>query len=296
MVLFKLPFMQLKPKIIDGLSEIAGNYDAILCDVWGVLHNGVAPFSASVDALQQFREKHGVVIMITNSPRPSSEIPAQFANIGVSDGCYDAIITSGDATRSLLQARSTDPVFILGPKRDLPLYDGLGLQMVPLEDAAFISCTGLINDRVETPADYHDLLQQALARKLPMVCANPDIEVMIGDQRIWCGGALAQIYQQIGGEVLYAGKPHRPIYDLCYAKLEQLTGKTIPLDRILAIGDGIGTDIKGAQEAKLDCLFVATGIHANALCKAGKLGAEQLAADFEQQQTVAKFGIAELVW
>ncbi|MCF6292467.1 MAG: TIGR01459 family HAD-type hydrolase [Robiginitomaculum sp.] len=288
--------MKQTPKIIHGLSEIAGNYDAILCDVWGVLHNGVEPFAASVDALQQFRKQGGSVIMITNSPRPSSEIPAQFANIGVASDCYDAIITSGDATRALLQARVADPVFILGPKRDLPLYDGLGLKMVPLEDAAFISCTGLINDRVETPADYHDLLQQALARKLPMVCANPDIEVMIGDQRIWCGGALAQIYQKIGGEVLYAGKPHQPIYELCYAKLEQLTGRAIPPKRILAIGDGIGTDIKGAQEAKLDCLFVATGIHANALCVSGKLDAEKLALDFKQQQTMAKFGIAELSW
>jgi len=288
--------MQLKPKIIHGLSEIDGNYDAILCDVWGVLHNGVEPFAASVDALQQFRKQGGSVIMITNSPRPSSEIPAQFAHIGVSDDCYDAIVTSGDATRALLQARLADPVFILGPKRDLPLYEGLGLKMVSLEEAAFISCTGLINDRYENPADYHDLLRQALARKLPMVCANPDIEVMIGDQRIWCGGALAQIYQQIGGEVLYAGKPHQPIYDLCFAKLEQLTGKTISQQRILAIGDGIGTDIKGAQEAKLDCLFVATGIHANALCEAGKLDAGKLVVDFEQQQTMAKFGIAELSW
>jgi HAD superfamily hydrolase (TIGR01459 family) len=288
--------MNQTPKIINDLSEIAGNYDAILCDVWGVLHNGVMPFSASVDALQQFREKHGVVIMITNSPRPSSEIPAQFAQIGVSDDCYDAIVTSGDATQALLKARLADPVFILGPSRDLPLYDGLGLTMVSLEDAAFISCTGLINDRVETPADYHDLLRQALARKLPMVCANPDIEVMIGDQRIWCGGALAQIYQQIGGEVLYAGKPHRPIYDLCFVKLEELTGKIISRQRVLAIGDGIGTDIKGAQEAKLDCLFVATGIHANALNENGELDAEVLATDFEQQQTMAKFGIAELVW
>ncbi|MBL4616707.1 MAG: TIGR01459 family HAD-type hydrolase [Robiginitomaculum sp.] len=288
--------MKQMPKIIDDLSEIAGNYDAILCDVWGVLHNGVAPFVASVDALQQFRENRGSVIMITNSPRPSSEIPAQFAHIGVNDDCYDAIVTSGDATRALLQARANEPVFILGPERDLPLYEGLKLKMVSLKDAAFISCTGLINDRVETPADYHDLLRQALARKLPMVCANPDIEVMIGDQRIWCGGALAQIYQQIGGEVLYAGKPHSPIYELCFAKLEELTGTTIPRQRILAIGDGIGTDIKGAQEAKLDCLFVATGVHANALCASGKLDAEKLASDFKQQQTMAKFGIAELSW
>lgn len=284
------------PKMIAGLSQISDQYDTILCDVWGVIHNGVTPFAASVQALRQFREHHGKVILITNSPRPASEIPAQFDQIGVSHDCYDAIVTSGDATRSELQSRAPGPVYILGPKRDLPLYDGLGLQTSELEDAAFISCTGLLNDRSETPDDYINLLKKALDFNLLMVCANPDIVVMIGDQRIWCGGALAEVYGQLGGEVLYAGKPHMPIYQLCFSEVAKLTGKAADRKRILAIGDGVATDILGAQTAGVDSLFVATGLDAGIDATTGELETEQLMADLVQVKTRARFRAAGLVW
>jgi len=284
------------PKIITGLSEISEQYEAILCDVWGVIHNGYEPFEASIKALERFRNERGPVVLITNSPRPASEIPAQFDQIGVGHQFYDAIVTSGDATRAALAARASKPVFILGPDRDLPLYDGLGLRAVALEQAEFISCTGLIHDREETPADYVDMLGQALDQGLPMVCANPDIVVMIGDRRIWCGGALAQLYEQMGGDVLYAGKPHAPIYDLCFERLPEMTGSVTDKDRILAIGDGPGTDVKGAQMAGLDCLFVATGIHDGALTETGELDPSQLARDLAQEKTRARFGAPGLIW
>ncbi|VAW02467.1 HAD superfamily protein involved in N-acetyl-glucosamine catabolism [hydrothermal vent metagenome] len=288
--------MNTLPAIISGLGQIADRYDAVLCDVWGVIHNGHEPFQASVAALARFRKERGPVILITNSPRPSREIPAQFDQIGVSHNCYDAIVTSGDATRSALQSRAPGPVYILGPKRDLPLYDGLGLQMVSLQEAAFISCTGLVHDMEETPDDYRELLAQATQLSLPMVCANPDIEVLIGNRRIWCGGALAAKYAELGGTVYYAGKPHAPIYALAFERLQELTGKPVDPAKVLAIGDGIGTDITGAMNAGIDSLFVATGIHTNALDEAGALNAKQLAKDMAQQKTRTRYGASGLVW
>ncbi len=283
-------------QIIKGLSEIAPDYEAVLCDVWGVIHNGRAAFAASVDALIQFRKTRGPVVLITNSPRPASEIPAQFEQIGVDPACYDAIVTSGDATRAILRGHAPGPVYILGPDRDLPLYAGLNLEKTELDDAAFISCTGLFNDAVEHPAEYHDLLARAHMRNLPMVCANPDVEVMVGDRRIWCGGALAQMYQQMGGEVLYVGKPHAPIYNLSFLALSTCAGREIIPRKVLAIGDGMGTDVKGAEAAGIDCLFVATGIHANALNAAGELDVKTLAADLATEKTQARFGAPGLVW
>ncbi len=285
-----------QPQIIRRLGDIADQYDALFCDVWGVIHNGHQAFEASIWALEQFRANNGPVILITNSPRPSSQIPAQLDQIGVSHDCYDAIITSGDATRAALQARAPGAVYALGPDRDLYLYEGIDLQFTGLQDAGFISCTGLVDDHNETPADYDDLLAEAAALNLPMVCANPDIEVMIGSRRIWCGGALAIKYQQMGGDVLYAGKPHQPIYDLCFKALAEISGKRINRDKILAIGDGIGTDIKGAQAAGIDALFVATGIHVASVDEAGNIDGKKLFDELTQQKTRARFGAPGLIW
>ena len=288
--------MTFLPKSISGLSQIASQYDAVLCDVWGVIHNGCEPFEASVNALIEFRKTRGLVILITNSPRPGDQIPAQFDEIGVSHDCYDAIVTSGDATRYALKRRAFDPVFVLGPDRDLHLYEGLDLTFVELDQAKFISCTGLFDDRNETPNDYRELLSRALERDLPMICANPDIEVMIGNQRIWCGGALAQMYQQMGGSVTYSGKPYQPIYDLCAASINKEAGRAVDLSRVLAIGDGIGTDIKGEQLAGIDALFVATGIHNNSVDESGNIDQEKLAEEFAQQKTQARFCAPGLIW
>lgn len=288
--------MKHAPQIISGLSEIADQYDALLCDVWGVVHDGRRPFEASVAALQKFREIRGPVVLITNSPRPSSEIPGQFTQVGVPMDCQDAIITSGEVTRAELRARAPGPVYIIGPDRDLPLYDGMGLETAQLEEAAFVSCTGLFDDFNETPDMYAGVMRRMLSRDLVMVCANPDIVVMVGDRKIWCSGALAQMYTRMGGRVVMAGKPHAPIYDICLAEVNRLTGRDVPKSRILAVGDGMGTDVTGAQANGIDCLFVATGIHRNAVTETGQLDAAQLAADLAQEKTRARYGAPGLVW
>lgn len=249
-------------KGISGLGQIADDYDALLCDIWGVIHNGREPFMQACEALERFRADRGPVILISNSPRPSSAIPQQFAEVGIIGKIYDAIVTSGDSTIDELSRRAPGPVFKLGPDRDDVLYENLEMNFCELEDAAFISCTGLFNDETETPEDYIEMLTKARDSGIPMVCANPDIRAKRGDQLIYCGGALAQVYEKMGGETIYTGKPHEPIYRLSRAWLREVTGYDITADRILAIGDNIHTDLLGAQREDYDCLFVADGVHA----------------------------------
>jgi len=253
---------------IAGLAEIAEDYDALLCDIWGVMHNGKVPFPEACSALERFRAERGPVILISNSPRPSAAIPAQFEQVGVPGEPYDAIVTSGDATINELARRAPGPAFKLGPDRDDVIYTGLDMNFSALEDAEFISCTGLFDDDVETPDDYRGLLSEAADMGLSMVCANPDVRVKRGGKLIYCGGALAQLYDQLGGKVIYAGKPHSPIYDLSRAWVEEIAGYDIPRDRILAIGDNIFTDLLGAQQEDYDCLFIQDGLHES---NAGKL-------------------------
>ena len=246
---------------ISGLGQIADEYDALLVDIWGVIHNGREAFDEAVVALERFRAERGPVVLISNSPRPSVAIPAQFDEVGVPQTVYDAIVTSGDATIDELARRAPGPAFKLGPERDDPLYENLEMNFTELERAKFITCTGLFDDDNETPDDYTDLLGEARELNIPMVCANPDIQVKKGDKTIYCGGALAQKYEDMGGEVIYAGKPHDAIYRLSRAFLKEIAGYEISRSRVLAIGDNIHTDLLGAQNQSYDCMFVASGIH-----------------------------------
>ena len=245
---------------LGGLGQIADDYDVLVCDIWGVMHNGQVPFFDACEALARFRETRGAVVLVSNSPRPSIAIPEQFAQIRVPDNLWDAIVTSGDATIDELSRRAPGPAFKIGPERDDRLYAGLDLSFSDLDTAAFITCTGLFEDDHETPDDYHDLLSDALARDLPIVCANPDIRVKRGDKMIYCGGALAQKYEQMGGKVIYAGKPHKPIYRLSRAWMDEALGYIPSNERILAIGDNIHTDLLGAQNEGFDCLFIGDGL------------------------------------
>ena len=249
-------------KAISGLGQIADNYDALLCDIWGVIHNGREPFMAACEALERFRADRGPVILISNSPRPSSAIPEQLEEVGIIGKIYDAIVTSGDSTIDELSRRAPGPVYKLGPQRDDVLYTSLEMNFCDLADAAFISCTGLFDDENETPDDYVEMLTEARDMGIPMVCANPDVRAKRGDQLIYCGGALAQLYEKLGGETIYTGKPHEPIYRLSRAWLREVTGYDITNDRVLTIGDNIHTDLLGAQREDYDCLFVADGVHA----------------------------------
>jgi HAD superfamily hydrolase (TIGR01459 family) len=247
------------PRAISGLSEIARDYDVLLCDVWGVIHNGRESFPAACAALERFAAERGPVILISNSPRPADDVALQLDSLGVPRAAWTVFVTSGDATRVLLKERAPGPAWRIGPERDNVLYEGLGLEFSGPEEAAFIACTGLVDDECETPEDYRAPLTLAAERGLTMICANPDRVVHRGERLVYCGGALADLYGALGGEVIMAGKPYRAIYDLCLADAERLLGRAD--GRALAIGDGLPTDVMGAQNHGLDCLFVAGGIH-----------------------------------
>jgi HAD superfamily hydrolase (TIGR01459 family) len=247
---------------ISGLSRVAERYDVVLCDVWGVIHNGREAFPAACDALALFQVERGPVVLISNAPRPSVAIHDQLRGFGVPDAAWSGFVTSGDATRALLAERAPGPVWAVGPERDAPLYEGLDLDFSGLETAAFICCTGPFDDATETAEDYRERLQIAAGRKLPFICANPDLVVQRGDELITCAGALAKLYEQLGGEVVMAGKPFAPIYERSLFEAEKLIGQPLDRTRVLCIGDGIGTDVKGANSQGLDLLYISGGIHA----------------------------------
>lgn len=250
--------------ILASINDLGPPRDAWLTDIWGVMHNGVAPFASACEACTRFREAGGTVLLLSNAPRPRASVAEQLDRIGVPRSAWDGILSSGDAARALIGAFAGRPVFALGPERDLPLYDGLPITLSDAATAQAISCTGLFNDETETPDDYTALLADFAARELPMVCANPDLTVERGNNIVHCAGALAQAYERMGGRVSYAGKPHGPIYDMALELLAELRSEAVPAKRILAIGDGIRTDITGAARARIDSVFIASGIHVEA--------------------------------
>lgn len=253
--------LTLSPSRISGLSALAADYDAVLCDVWGVLHNGVAAFPKACEALVKWREGGGKVVLLTNAPRPAGPIHEQLARLGVPREAYDDLLTSGDVTREMLMARPERAILHLGPDRDLSLYEDLPIELVDDAHAEAIVVTGLADDTRETPEDYRDRLAALAARRLPLICANPDIVVQRGVQRVWCAGALARVYEEFGGEIALIGKPYPPVYEEARLRLSAVTGRPYDHLRVLAIGDGLATDIRGACGQKLDVLFVTAGIH-----------------------------------
>jgi HAD superfamily hydrolase (TIGR01459 family) len=244
-------------QLISRLSEIADRYDALLCDVWGVIRDGRSLLPPARDALRRFRETRGPVCLVSNSPQRSVDMISYLESAGLTEDCWDAAVTSGDAIRAALSARAPGPAYRIGPSRDDRLYLGLDLDFSSLDQARFIACSGLNDEFAETPEDYRPVLEEARARDLDLVCANPDIVVQEGDQLVWCAGALARLYREMGGQSVIAGKPHRPIYRLA---LERLGHAGEKLDRILAIGDGPETDLEGARRIGVDALFIAGGI------------------------------------
>jgi HAD superfamily hydrolase (TIGR01459 family) len=249
------------PKMIPSLDALADGYAAILCDVWGVVHNGVAAFPDACAALIRARGKGAAVVLITNAPRPHAGVEAQLAALGVPADAYDRVVTSGDVTRDLIEAGPRG-VFHLGPDRDMSIYDGLDAELVEEFEASAVVCTGLFDDETETPEDYAEMLRRFRARDLPMICANPDIVVERGHELLWCAGALARDYAQLGGRTLIAGKPHRPIYEVALRKAGEVLGREVTAGETLAIGDGMLTDVKGAVDNGIDVLYVTGGIHA----------------------------------
>jgi len=247
---------------LESLFDLAGRYDVLLSDVWGVIHNGREAFPGPCATLARWRAEQGPVILISNSPRPWREVAAQLDGLGVPREAWTDLVTSGDATRVLLAEVTPGPAYAIGPERDAPLYEGLGLEFSDLAHANFISCTGPFDDETETPDDYRARFEIGVARGLPMICANPDKVVQRGDRLIYCGGALADLYEAMGGTTVMAGKPHAPIYAACMARAVSLLAAPVDRARVLTIGDGIATDLAGAAAQNLDALFVAAGIHA----------------------------------
>ncbi|WP_421785697.1 TIGR01459 family HAD-type hydrolase [Hyphobacterium sp.] len=242
------------------LSDIIDDYSALFCDVWGVIRDGRALLPDAITALQKARDAGRSVVLVSNSPRPAGDLAHQLARMGAPDNAWDAIVTSGDATQQALRELAPGPFFKIGPPgRDDQLYDGLDLEFVEAEAARAIVCTGPTQEFGWEPEDYRSLFESLVARDLPMVCANPDIVVQVGDDLVWCAGALARLYREIGGTSIISGKPHKPIYELAYAALEA-KGWQGGRSTVLAIGDGPETDIAGAQRMEIDALFIGDGI------------------------------------
>jgi HAD superfamily hydrolase (TIGR01459 family) len=242
------------------MRELSQRYPVWFCDIWGVVHNGHDVFENTVATLAQHRAHGGTVILVSNSPRSEKGVVLQLDQIGVSTAAYDAAVTSGDVTQTLMRAEPTGKLFHIGAERDLSLFEGLGVDRVAKEQAGAIICTGLYHDDRETPDDYVALLADLRARNLPMICANPDKIVRKGNHLQYCAGALAEAYQKLGGSVSMAGKPYAPIYELAKQKAGQIRQSAIQSSQILAIGDGPETDILGAANQGYPVVYVGGGV------------------------------------
>jgi HAD superfamily hydrolase (TIGR01459 family) len=282
---------------IERFEPLARDYDVLLCDVWGVIHNGMTAFPAACDALTRFRQRGGTAILITNAPRSGDAVARILDRLGVPRDAYDAITSSGDVTRGIVASRLPQTLFHLGPERDLSIFGGLDVTFAALENADYVVCSGLFDDTTETPDNYRDTLAAMRARALFMVCANPDVVVERGDTLVYCAGALADAYAALGGEVLYCGKPHAPIYDAALAKAAASRGATTPArKRVLAIGDSVRTDLKGAAAFGLDYMFVTSGIHAGDYGSRETPDMAAINAIFAAAKVTPKAVMRELVW
>lgn len=250
-----------------GLSDLAGRYDVLLCDLWGVMHDGRRALPEAVAAAERFRQGGGTVVFVTNSPRPREAVLTQIATLGVPEGAFDALVTSGDVTIAAIAAEGGRPLYHIGPPRDLELFEavrrrsGTASRLGELPGAELVVVTGLFDDSTETPRHYADVMAAMRARDLVMICANPDIVVHIGETLLYCAGALAEAYAALGGRTLLAGKPHAPIYAAALALAEAARGRPVERARVLAVGDGLVTDGAGAARETIDFLLVTSGIH-----------------------------------
>jgi HAD superfamily hydrolase (TIGR01459 family) len=283
-------------KLLEGLGQAAADYDAILCDVWGVVHDGRRAFSGAIDALKRFRETHGPVVLITNAPVPKERVTRLFPNLGVHEDCYDDVVASGDATRNELKRLAPGPVYRIGLREDMGVYSGLPLQFSDDPTVAkLICCTSLREYPDGAPETYRPELEHLAAHGLPMICANPDIQFRHGDRLIWSAGSLASIYAELGGRVVYPGKPDQPIYRLAMERVDALTGRAVTPERVLCIGDGPATDVLGATRQGMDALFIGGGIHGHAM-REGQGFLASAAAVLEAEGVSAKYAMPELGW
>lgn len=248
-------------QIIDTLGAVADSIDVLICDVWGVVHNGQTAHPQACAALERLRAGGATVVMVSNAPRPGDDVIRQMLHYGVTRESFDRIITSGDVSRGLIADRSGQSVYHIGPPRDHTLFAGLDVVMAGPETADFCVCTGFFDDERETPADYAQTLALMQRRGLTMICGNPDLIVERGHRLIPCAGAMAEAYEALGGTAIYAGKPHAPVYMLALELAGQLRGAPIDTGRVMAIGDAIRTDIAGAAGLGVESILLLDGIH-----------------------------------
>ncbi len=287
-------------KIIPHLSDISDQYDALFVDLWGCVHNGVTAFPDAVAALQTFRSKGGAVVLVTNAPRARSEVAKQLVRFGVPLDAYDSIATSGDSARTALFGGAVGTkIWFMGQPFDRPFLQPMDqldstveITDVPLEQAEGIVCCGPF-DPFADPAVNRQQFLYAKTHGLKLLCANPDIVVDRGERREWCAGALAQLYTEMGGESLYFGKPHPPIYDLARRRLTEL-GRSIDDSRVLAIGDGVLTDIAGAVGEDIDSLFITGGLAAAQTKTTQQPDAQALSSFLEAENSSPTYSIGFL--
>ncbi len=277
--------------ILSSIAGLASQCDAWIVDIWGVMHNGARAHQAACDACARFRAGGGVVALLSNAPRPFTDVVPHLERLGVPREAYDFGVTSGDVTRGMLEAWQGRAMLHIGPERDKGLFEGLDLRLVSAQEAEVALCSGLYDDTTETPESYATLFEGLLARRVPMICANPDLVVERGEQLVYCAGALAAAYAAEGGEVAYAGKPHRPIYERTLAAIASAKGRPVPKERMLAIGDGVETDLRGAHGAGLRSVFIASAVHLP-----GGLSETALAELFGKRAFAPIAALPALVW
>lgn len=280
--------------IIPGIRDLATSSDAWLVDVWGVMHNGAVAFQAAAEACRKFRESGGYVVLLTNAPRPGPAVVRQIAGIGVPQTAYDAVLSSGDVTRGLVTEWRDKRIHHLGPDRDRGIFENIDINYATSIEADIVVVTGLLDDETETPDDYATTLKSLQRRNIAMLCANPDLQAERGERIVYCAGALAQAYEQLGGDVVYAGKPHLPIYELALHMIREGRGEEVSKDRVIAIGDGLKTDIAGAAAAGLRSVFVASGLHVEAGRSLSSDVVDELFQDTPLQRPVA--AMQALMW
>jgi HAD superfamily hydrolase (TIGR01459 family) len=268
------------PQIIESARDLLASYEVVFCDIWGVVHNGQTAYVEGCAALRQFRQDGGTVILVSNAPRTPKVVASILAEKNVPVDCWDAIVSSGGIAVAHAARQKFLRVHHIGPDRDLDIFDDTDLKRVALSDAQAILCTGLIHDRRETGEDYRERLAEPAAGKLPLICANPDLVVDVGDVQLPCAGAIATVYEAMGGPVYWAGKPHGTAYETALQHAQELRGGRVDKSAVLAIGDAVRTDISGAAAFGIDSLFIAQGIHRDEVGRDGAIDARALAELF----------------
>jgi HAD superfamily hydrolase (TIGR01459 family) len=285
------------PPILTHAGPLLERHDVVFCDVWGVVHDGVTAFAGACKALEKFRAGGGTVILVSNAPVPKQRVADMLDSRHVRRSAWDDIVSSGDIALAHVAERGFERLYCIGPRdRDQALFGALTARSVPLAEAEAIICTGLDDDRHEMPDDYRPLFGQALARRLPFVCANPDLVVDVGGTLLYCAGAIADLYAHMGGPVFWAGKPYLSAYETAHRKAEGLRDANVPREKILVIGDALRTDIKGAENYGCEALFIASGIHRHETVDGLDLSANKLSDLFGPGAPPAIGAMIELAW